>query len=79
MVKAYSKSANLVIENSKIIKFEKLITDEVKLSYSDISKFEYLVTKFNIQILDKNFDEKGGIFKIQGNLTSINKLKKTLI
>jgi len=79
LVKAYSKSANLVIENSEILEFEKLITDEVKLNYKDISKFEYLVTKFNIQILDKNFDEKGGIFKIQGNLTSINKLKKTLI
>jgi len=76
LVKSYSKSANLVMENSKILEFEKLITDEVKLSYSDISKFEYLVTKFNIQILDKNFDEKGGIFKIQGNLTSINNLKK---
>jgi uncharacterized YigZ family protein len=76
LVKSYSKSANLVMENSKILEFEKLITDEVKLSYSDISKFEYLVSKFNIQILDKSFDEKGGIFKIQGNLTSINNLKK---
>jgi putative IMPACT (imprinted ancient) family translation regulator len=58
------------------LEFEKLITDEVKLNYSDISKFEYLVSKFNIQIINKNFDEKGGIFKIQGNLTSINNLKK---
>jgi uncharacterized YigZ family protein len=72
LVKAYSKSANLVIENSEILEFEKLITDEVKLNYKDISKFEYLVAKYNIQILDKKFNEKGGIFKIQGNLTLIN-------
>jgi uncharacterized YigZ family protein len=66
LVKAYSNSANLVISKSKLKTYKKLETKIFKIKYSEISKFEYHITKAGASIISKDFDEVGGVFKVQG-------------
>jgi len=75
LVKAYSDSANLVIKNSTLEKYIKLEQLKIKIPYSEISKFEYKISKLEIEIISKEFDEVGGVFVIQGDLENLKKFE----
>ncbi|MEA3314920.1 MAG: YigZ family protein [Campylobacterota bacterium] len=57
LVKSYSDAVNLVLENSNIIEYEKLIKKSLKVDYSSLSKIEYIINKYNINIIKKEFNE----------------------
>ena len=66
LVKAYSTSANLVIQQSQLVEYRPKERREIAIPYSEISKFEYQIQKLGIDIVEKNFDEVGGRFVIEG-------------
>lgn len=55
LVRAYSDSANLVIESSKTVKYKDEVTKTITFSYEKQRIIEYELQKNNIDILEKNF------------------------
>ncbi|MDF1877289.1 YigZ family protein [Sulfurimonas sp. SAG-AH-194-L11] len=64
LVRAYSDSVNLVINEAKIEEYKKEILMTIELEYSDIRFVEYECKIFGINILEKSFDKKS-IYKIK--------------
>ena len=58
LVKAYGQAANLVIDNSVSYDFVKLIKTTLLVPYSILSKIEYYIAQYHINILSKKFDTK---------------------
>jgi len=75
LVKAYSSSANLVVNSSELFEYIEKEKKIFQIGYSDISKFEYQISKLNISILSKEFNESGGVFILEGDRESFGKLK----
>ncbi len=74
LVKAYSTSANLVIQQSQLIEYRPKERREIAIPYSEISKFEYQIQKLGIEIIRKSFDEVGGRFLIEGEKEKLEKI-----
>ncbi len=55
LVRAYSDAVNLVIENSELHTYKKLENMIIQLDYSILSKVEYILNQFDIQISNKEF------------------------
>jgi len=55
LVRAYSDAVNLVIENSELHIYKKLEKMIIQLDYSILSKVEYILNQFDIQISNKEF------------------------
>ncbi len=55
LVRAYSDAVNLVIKNSNLKKYEKLITQILECEYNELSQLEYLLNQKNINIKSKEF------------------------
>lgn len=75
LVKAYSDSANLVIENSNLIEYLKLEKKIIDVLYSDLSKIEYLIKNLNITIEKKEFNEKGVKLYLTAEKEKLQKIK----
>ena len=58
LVRAYSDSANLVIQQAKLQSYKELLTFKYELDYNQLQRYEYLANKLNIKIIDKTFGEK---------------------
>jgi len=58
LVKAYSDAVNLVLKSSTIQQYVKLKRKKLYLDYPQLSQIEYLITKFDIKIIEKQFLEK---------------------
>ncbi|MGB6329252.1 MAG: YigZ family protein [Halarcobacter sp.] len=56
LVRAYSDSANAVINISTLHKYEKLQTVFLTLEYSLLSKVEYILTNHEVKIINKQFE-----------------------
>lgn len=78
LVKAYSSSANFAISESNLIEYKKLETELFEIQYSEISKAEYLFEKNSLEIISKEFNIFGAIFKIKGVQENLEKIKKSL-
>ena len=57
LVRAYSDAANLVIENSKLIKYENKSSFFLKLDYGRLSKIEYIINELDIEVRNKSFTQ----------------------
>ena len=55
LVKAYSDSVNLVLQDANILKYVKLTQKSLNISYSQLSQVEYIISSFEINIKDKLF------------------------
>lgn len=55
LVRAYSDAVTLVIENSELHTYKKLENMIIQLDYSILSKVEYILNQFDIQISNKEF------------------------
>ncbi len=55
LVKAYSDAVNLVLDNAKLIPYEKLEIKMLKLPYSSLGQIEYLLNSNKIDIKEKEF------------------------
>ncbi len=58
MVRAYSDTVNLVINSSKLIKYEKLESINLEFDYSILSLVEYIINNLEISITNKDFSDK---------------------
>jgi uncharacterized YigZ family protein len=67
LVKAYTESANKVLNIATLIPFTEEITEQITLNYSDIKKTEYLIEKNKLNVANKNFGEKNVKFIIKGD------------
>ena len=56
LVKAYSDAVNLVLNESNLILYEKLERKRLVVSYSNLSIVEYTISKFNVNIVEKIFN-----------------------
>ncbi|WP_321470453.1 YigZ family protein [Halarcobacter sp.] len=58
LVRAYSDAVNLVINSSKLIKYEKLESINLEFDYSILSLVEYIINNLEISITNKDFSDK---------------------
>lgn len=58
LVRAYSEALKQALEKAGEINKEEGYIIEIVLGYENISKFEYLCSKNNINIIDKDYSEK---------------------
>jgi len=77
LVKAYSDAVNLVLENSNLIEYEKLIKKTLKVDYSSLSKIEYMINQHSIDIVNKTFQEDVTLI-LETSLEKFNLLEKEL-
>lgn len=57
LVRAYSETANIALENSKIVEKDLGVEAVFEVSYSDLQKLKYYFEKKNIKIIDSIFEE----------------------
>ena len=57
LVRAYADAVNLVINSSKLEKYEKLETIFLTLEYSQLSKIEYILNSYKIKTTNKEFSK----------------------
>jgi len=74
LVKAYSNSTNLVVENSNLIEYIKKERVSISILYKDISKMEYQIDKLKIHIISKDFNNIGAIFVLESDRESLDKI-----
>lgn len=65
LVRAYSSSVNLVINEAKLEDFILKEKIEFFISYPNLAKIEHFFTKNSLEILDKNFNENGSFITCQ--------------
>ena len=58
LVRAYSDSVNLVLELSDLQEYKEQVVKKIFFEYTNIRKIEHECLKYNIEIIDKKFDEK---------------------
>ncbi|AXH11811.1 YigZ family protein [Halarcobacter bivalviorum] len=62
LVRAYSDAVNLVINNSKLIKYEDKQKVTLKVDYSRLSKIEYILNELEIEVSNKEFQNEVTLF-----------------
>ncbi len=75
LVKAYSNSANLVINSSELEDYREMVERNYNIDYSDISRFEYQVQKLQLAITSKEFHNSGGTFTVRGEEETLSAVK----
>ena len=58
LVRAYSDSVNLLLQNSELFEYTKEISKTILIDYSDLRFIEYECEAFKIKIVEKSFDTK---------------------
>lgn len=58
LVRAYGDAVNLVINNSTLFEYKKLLSAFIELEYSELSKIEYLLNTLKVKIKNKVFEAK---------------------
>lgn len=76
LVRAYSDSLNTTISQANLIDYVVLEKESFNVLYSNISKFEYNIGQLNLNILNKEFNNEGGIFLVEGIKESLDELKR---
>ena len=56
LVKAYSSAVNLVLEKAILETYINLEKRKLNITYSQLSKVEYQISKYNIKIIEKEFN-----------------------
>jgi uncharacterized YigZ family protein len=78
LVRAYSSAVNGVISIAELSEWKKLEKINLHISYPEISRFKYLIEKFDISIDDEVFGIDGGDFSISGEKENLLKLRLKL-
>jgi uncharacterized YigZ family protein len=55
MVRGYSDSANEVLKNIELLEYIDLQSKKINVEYSNLSQFEYLASREDIKIINKEF------------------------
>lgn len=78
LVRAYGDSANLVINNSELIEYIKKSDFTFECEYTNLSKIEYLLNKFEIFDNKKEFLNDGVKLTLSVNEKDIDKIKEQI-
>jgi len=77
LVRAYGDAVNAVINISELFEYKKLATKYLKISYSQLSKIEYIIKQLDIQISNKLF-ENDIILQLSSTKNEFEKLNQQL-
>lgn len=77
LVRAYSDAVNLVIKNSTLYEYQKLVSISLEFEYSYLSKIEYIINNLKIKIIQKEFNQNVTLI-LSLTLIQIEKLKTEL-
>ncbi|MCV6608206.1 MAG: YigZ family protein, partial [Campylobacterales bacterium] len=78
LVRAYSDSLNAVIGKSEIVQYKKLERIKKEILYKDISKFEYVIEKISLSVIEKNFNGDGGVYIVEGEKEKLDELAREI-
>ncbi len=78
LVKAYSDVANMVINNADLIDFSYVFEYDFCIDYDKTREIEYLIKKFDIFVVDRQFGIDGIEYKIRDTIEKINLIKEKL-
>lgn len=74
LVRAYAEAANAAYAQAILQPYEKLLIHKIECDYSNISMVEYESAQSDIQIISKEFGDKGALFEIEGTEEKLEKL-----
>ncbi|MGB3751161.1 MAG: YigZ family protein [Arcobacteraceae bacterium] len=57
LVKAYSDAVNLVLNTSELKQYVHLKYKQLEIQYAQLSQIEYIIGKYEIEIIDKQFSQ----------------------
>lgn len=57
LVKAYSDAVNLALNTSELKQYVHLKYKQLKIQYAQLSQIEYIIGKYEIEIIDKKFSD----------------------
>jgi len=84
LVRAYSESVNIVIENLEFIEYKKELFAAIEIEYSNVRLIEHECNSFNVSIIEKVFDIKI-VYRIKSDesnmknfLEKVSRVVKTL-
>ena len=77
LVRAYGDAVNLVLENSILNNYKKLIIKKISLTYEILNQIEYLLKQNNINIKDKEFTSNV-VLTLEATKEEFNILEKLL-
>jgi uncharacterized YigZ family protein len=77
LVRAYSDAVNLVIESMELYEYKKLSELIFSCSYHELGKVEYILGKFDIDILEKDFSDNVTC-KVEATHTQLESMKSEL-
>jgi uncharacterized YigZ family protein len=77
LVKAYSDAVNLILDASELLPYVKLTKKSLKISYSLLSQCEYIISLFEIKVIEKLF-ETDILLILEGSQEEFDKLSLKL-
>jgi len=75
LVRAYGNSVKEVIANSNIVLYEKMLEYSFFTTYSQVQRTEYLLKKFEILSVEREFLGNGVEWKIESTKDKLDRLK----
>jgi len=78
LVKAYSDSANEVIKKANLIDYKQIFEYDFEVEYNKTREIEYLISKYDIFVVDRGFGMNGVKYIIRDDIEKINLLKEKL-
>ncbi len=78
LVKAYSESANRVVESADLIEYVVKEIKEITFNYSEIKRMDYLLSKNELEIVEKQFGNNNVKYIISGDKTDLNRFLNIL-
>lgn len=72
LVRAYGEAVKLVVEQSELIEYEKEHLHVIEFSYSSTTQIEYILDKYGVKIVTKNFNANGAAYEIKAPINSLN-------
>jgi len=76
LVRAYSQATNEVINSSDLIKYVEKVSEKFTISYPELSKFEYQLSKIDCEVVSKEFNATGIDLTVLGIEAELRSLKK---
>ena len=77
LVKAYSDAVNLVLEETPILQYAKLTKKSLSITYSQLSQIEYIISSFEIKIINKLFETDITLI-LEGSIEEFDNLSNKL-
>jgi len=78
LVRAYGSAVKEVIANSNIVLYEKMLKYSFFTTYSQVQRTEYLLKKFEIITVEREFLGNGVEWKIETTEEKLEKLKEEM-